>query len=320
MKPTDFWKNFALLEELQIAGTFIYNGLRRFHELRTLSHADELFEVQYALSVGLERLMKVVVVMLEHRDGIDQVKFERSLITHSHLALLGRIKKKAKFDPAPPQCDLLSVLTTFYSSLRYDHFTLKSIGTGSEASRQFVALFERRLTVNLATPDSMFAIPNEDRFRKFLSLTVLKLVKRLYEIVRERADKLNIFTYEQRSGSKGYSVYMGGAEIAKEEVLWKELLIYFMNTKDTNGYLQFLRSIEPLGFDPGRVSEYLECFHSDSSKAEVLEELEVLYEDLADKGERLGMIGAVGQPGVDFPDDDEEEPGEIAPDGPQEPE
>ena len=33
MNASDLWKNFRLGEELQIAGTFIYNGLRRFHEL-----------------------------------------------------------------------------------------------------------------------------------------------------------------------------------------------------------------------------------------------------------------------------------------------
>jgi hypothetical protein len=31
MKPTEFWKNFRLEEELSVSGTFIYNGLKRFH-------------------------------------------------------------------------------------------------------------------------------------------------------------------------------------------------------------------------------------------------------------------------------------------------
>lgn len=84
MKPTEFWKNFKLGEELSVSGTFIYNGLRRFYQLRKLDNPDELFEVFYNLSVGLERLLKIVVVLLEHSDGEDQTAFEKSLITHNH--------------------------------------------------------------------------------------------------------------------------------------------------------------------------------------------------------------------------------------------
>jgi hypothetical protein len=44
MNATDFWKNFRLGEEIHISGTFIYNGLRRFHEMSKLDIDDELFE------------------------------------------------------------------------------------------------------------------------------------------------------------------------------------------------------------------------------------------------------------------------------------
>jgi len=65
MKPTEFWENFNLGEEVSISGAFIYNGLRRFHELKNLDYTDEVFEVFYYLSVGLERLLKIAVVLLE---------------------------------------------------------------------------------------------------------------------------------------------------------------------------------------------------------------------------------------------------------------
>jgi hypothetical protein len=70
-------------EELHTAGAFIYNGLRRFHELNRLDNPDELFEFLYALSVGLERLLKIAVVLYEHTDAADQVALEQSLITHA---------------------------------------------------------------------------------------------------------------------------------------------------------------------------------------------------------------------------------------------
>jgi len=34
MNEAEFWKNFKLGKELDIAGSFIYNGLQTFHEMQ----------------------------------------------------------------------------------------------------------------------------------------------------------------------------------------------------------------------------------------------------------------------------------------------
>ena len=127
MKPTQFWKNFRLGEEIGVSGAFIYNGMRRFHEIQMLDFTDEVFEFLYNLSVGFERLLKITVVLLEHYDTIDQKKLENSLITHNHLDLLARVKKHTSINLATPHNDFLRLLGSFYKSLRYDRFTLSSV-------------------------------------------------------------------------------------------------------------------------------------------------------------------------------------------------
>jgi hypothetical protein len=126
--------------------------------------------------------------------------------------------------------------------------------------------------------------------------------------VAARARELNLYTYELRHGSKAETIFLGEADIPSENVLWKELLIFFMNTKETSGYLEFLRGIPPLDFDPALVDEYLDCFQSDAAKAFVMDELEHHYEEMTNTGERLRMIDVIGSPGVYFdnPDEDEE--------------
>ena len=57
MTKHEAWKNFNLGQELSVSGTFIYTGLRRFHEMQVLDHTDEIFEFLYNISVGLERLL-----------------------------------------------------------------------------------------------------------------------------------------------------------------------------------------------------------------------------------------------------------------------
>jgi hypothetical protein len=76
MKRTQAWKNFNLGQELSVSGAFIYNGLRRFHEMRVLDNTDEIFEVLYNFAVGLERLLKIAVVLLEHNETTDQDELE----------------------------------------------------------------------------------------------------------------------------------------------------------------------------------------------------------------------------------------------------
>jgi len=77
-----------------------------------------------------------------------------------------------------------------------------------------------------------------------------------------------------RHGSKAQTIFLGEADIPTEDVLWKELLVFFMNTKTTSEYLQFLSGIPPLDFDPELVDDYLSCFQSDAAKAFVRDELE----------------------------------------------
>lgn len=308
MKPTEFWKNFNLGEEVSISGAFIYNGLRRFYELKRLDYTDEIFEVFYYLSVGLERLLKIAVVLLEHHDTGDQEALERSLITHNHQGLLQRIKRHTSVNLSTPHNEFLSLLATFYKTFRYDRFSLASVSDFKKETNALCAFLGKHLQVTLPDPNSLLVgTPNEAKYRKFIQKTVLKISTVLYEIVKTRASELNLYTYELRDGSKAQTVFLGEADIPTEDVLWKELLVFFMNTKSTSGYLEFLRGTSPLDFDPASVGDYLDCFQSNTAKALVMDELEHHYEQLTDGGDRLKRMGVIGAPNTSFDAPDTEE-------------
>lgn len=301
MKPIEFWKNFKLGEEISVSGVFIYNGMRRFHEMQKLDFTDEVFEVLYNLSVGLERLLKVAVVLLEHKETTNQKELEDSLITHSHLDLLKRVKKHVPIKLASAHNDFLGLLSTFYKSLRYDRFTLSSAYNAEREVEAVCDFLRKHLHIDLPNGSSIFGTANEDRYRRFIRRTVLKISRAVYEVVEERARALNLYTYELRHGSKAETVFLREIDISDEDVLWKELLVFFMNTKSTSGYLHFLRGITPLDFDPELVGDYLDCFQSDASKAFVMDELEHHYEEMeGKKGERLELMKVIGSPTVYF--------------------
>jgi len=61
-----FWKNIRLGTELQISGSFIYNSLSIFDQMETFYYEEECFEFLYNLSVGIERLMKICIILIEN--------------------------------------------------------------------------------------------------------------------------------------------------------------------------------------------------------------------------------------------------------------
>jgi hypothetical protein len=266
MKPEEFWKNFRLGEELAISGNFIYDGLRRFHEMKRLDYDEELFDFLYHVSVGLERLTKIAIVLCEHTSTIDQEALEKSLITHNLNELIARLKKSSSINFGNNHNELISILTTFYNSLRYDRFTLASSFSGRKERKAIIGWLEKSLNVTLDHGNTLFGIDNPDQCRKFVRKTILKISRQVYEVIQKEARRLNLYTYELRHASKAESVFLREVDIADEDILWKELLVFFMNTRSTSGYLRFLREIEPLDFDPALADEYLACFASDSAK------------------------------------------------------
>jgi hypothetical protein len=279
--------------------------------MQTLDHTDEIFEFLYNLSVGLERLLKIAVVLVEHEDDSDQEALEKSLITHNHLELLNRVRQHCKFDLGTPHNEFLALLGTFYKSLRYDRFTLSSVYDPDRERKALCSFLSKHLKVDLDQSSSLFATQNDTRYRKYIRGIVTKISSALFEVVRSRATELNLYTHELRHGSRAETIFLGQADLPAEEVLWKELLVFFMNTKSSSGCLEFLRSIEPLEFDPALAGDYLQCFQSDAAKAFVIDELDFLYGELEKPGERLEMMSVIGDPSVYFDspdsDDDDEE-------------
>ena len=307
MRRTQAWKNFNLGQELHISGAFIYNGLRRFHEMRVLDNTDEIFEVLYNLSVGFERLLKIAVVLVEHNEATDQGVLEKSLITHNHLDLLQRVKQRAKINLDRPYNEFLGLLGTFYKTLRYDRFTISSVYDPDKEREAFCRFLGKHLQVNLERSTSLLGTRNDVRYRNYIRKIVTKISSVLYEVVRTSASDLNLYTYELRHGSRAETIFLDQANLHSEEVLWKELLVFFMNTKSSSGLLEFLRTIEPLDFDPELADDYLECFQSDAAKAFVVGELEHLYGERTDAGERLETMKLIGNPNVFFGSPDSEE-------------
>lgn len=308
MKKELFWKNFNLGTELSVSGNFIYNGLKAFDELKTFYYEDEIFEFLYDISVGIERLEKIAIILIEHDSIGDQEAFEKSLITHSHLDLLARIKQKYNLKLSNPHNSFIQLLGRFYKTMRYDRYSLREVHSYDKEKQAIKEYIAYELGIKFDESPQFLVIENNYRIKKFIGRIVGKIAKELYRVISNEAKRQNMYTYEIRTNSKAYKIFVRKEfDFQKETILWKELLIFLLNNKEQEGVIDFIKGIESLGFDLGLASDYLGCFQSDLGRLEHIDELEALYKDVVNKKDRLEMLEQITNPNVCFdldPDED----------------
>jgi hypothetical protein len=307
MNKQDFWRNFSLNRELHVSGAFIYDGMRELRALQTFDNADEVFQVAYPLAVGFERLLKIAIVLLEYKPGIDQDKFEKSLITHNHLDLLSRLRKLKKVPLGAKHHELLQILGKFYKSYRYDRFNINSVFSDSSETADLLRYYTKHISTFDGSPDPFFgeAPGCPDEIRVFTGKVCCKICSVLYKLVHDAALEINLYTYEIRPDSKAYKVFMcEELDFAKEDLLWKEILVFLMNTRADTPWLRFLRQIKPLDLDLGVIPDYLQCLGSDLKKIEHIEELKERYRHIEDACAREELISSIGNRYISFDDDD----------------
>ena len=84
-----YYKNFNMVSELDISGEFIYNGISIVNNMNSidLEMPTELFLALYNISVGIERLQKIILVLWEFDEKEHIEEFSESIKIHNHVEL-----------------------------------------------------------------------------------------------------------------------------------------------------------------------------------------------------------------------------------------
>ncbi len=191
--PIASYKNFKMGTEIDIAGTFIYNGMKELERIIVFSNESEVFSFLYHIAVGIERLQKVLIVMLEEISP-DQIKdFEESLYTHNHQQLHERIKEKSNIKLNSRSISFLYLLSDFYKNCRYDRFHLE--GKYSAEKIALCKYIERYF--ESADYDKHFItsdIVNTEKVKELFGRIIGSIAKRYYSEICEQSYK-QIFTH-----------------------------------------------------------------------------------------------------------------------------
>jgi hypothetical protein len=278
-KPDYFWKNFRLGSELQISGSFIYNGLFTLENMETFHYEEECFEFLYNISIGIERLEKVAIILIEHNGSIPQEEFERSLITHHHVDLINRIKKNRNLDLGKQHVKFLEILTNFYNSTRYDRFNLSSVYRPPQDQQRLIRFVSEELNVEIKT-GLPFSTPVSDRIKKFVGKIIGKIATQLFDIIEKEAVRIHTFTYEMPYESKAYKIFMiREFDFFKEKLMQREAMLYMLKKMPNDELKKFIDCIESLDFNNFHSNEYLKCIMNFQGHRMVIDEMEYLYEE-----------------------------------------
>lgn len=299
--PGLFWKNFRLGTELQISGSFLYNAIYFFDKMETFYYDEECFEFMYSTSIGIERLEKIAIILLEHSGETDQEEFEKSLITHNHLELLDRIKKIKSVSLGKTHIKFLQLLQTFYTSSRYDRFNLASVFRREQDRHVLTTYIADELKIEINT-EIFSPSQNNDQIKKFIGKLIIKISSELYKIISDRAFELGIFTYELSLESKAFKIFIGQEpDFQKEKLLQKEILLSLINNKKKDKFMEFVKNIKPIKLESYKTSEYVRFLFDFNNKRHMIGELETIYEDTKFDKDRYDAIMTLGQ-SIDFED------------------
>lgn len=305
MDASTFWKNFNLGTELQVSGNFIYNSLSIFDKMETFYHEEEIFEFLYNLSVGIERLLKINVILIEHSDDINQERFFESIRNHNHQGLIQRIQENYTLKKSKPKGRLIQILSNFYNEMRYDRFTNKEPLRYDKEKQILIEFINKYLNIEIKN-EFLNVTKNQIQIKKFIGETVKSIVTEQYGILREEAHRLGIFVYEIRYHSKAYKIFiMEQFDFEFENRIQKEVLIKLIND-DNSPLKEFLKEIKPLDFDNYDDNFYIKCILNRLTALNLDGELDILYEETENLEERIEFLDCMGNDDVKFYFDDED--------------
>ncbi len=294
------YKNFNMVNELDIAGEFIYDGIQTLNQMNSISVGACIFSFLYHVSVGIERLQKIILVLFEDITIENYEDFEKSLITHSHGYLHERISKKSNIDFNSRENEFLTLLSTFYNHSRYNRFNLNASLDHEKALLEGYILKyvnQKNISRGIISNDILVNNKIKDLFGKVIG----RISSKYYNVLHDVANEKCTYTYELRNDSKAEKIFLSNNEKESlidlkitEAIAFKELLLFISNTKERNPFIRFLKQISPLQMDIALTNEYLMDIANGTIPQTLIDEVEYLYEENGYGKERIEQINLVG--------------------------
>lgn len=240
-------ESVVMANELDVAGEFIYAAIDIFNKMNNFDQVGDNFFL-YHLAVGIERVQKILLVIINdvERDEIED--FLEKIKSHNHIMLHGKIKEKVNISFSKEQNDLLNLLSEFYNAERYARFNFFSYNF---KDRDLLTEYVQKYCKNISFDYSLCKkIPlNTDEVKEFFGRVIGRLCQKYYKLIEEESRNRNIYCYELRYNSAAERVFCGNEDkgsyqkkIDKEKRAIKELLLYLRSPQEMNKFIVYINN------------------------------------------------------------------------------
>jgi CRISPR/Cas system-associated endoribonuclease Cas2 len=302
LNQNEFWKNFCLGLEVDASGAFIYNGIRHLDSLENLSHPIDIFEILYNLSVGIERLFKVGIILSEYNNQFTTESNKADFYTHSSIDLLDKLNSYSDLKLAKIHREFLVLLSEFYKQHRYGRFSISSVFDSDLEKKQFQKFLKKHLKLDIEEVEGgIYPFRNTDQIKKFMGKVVKRITDSAFNVIKDKASELNIYTYELRSDSKAVKVFHGDRlDFIDETRKKKEIILYLMSPKNKGNHIDLIRSFDPLKLDPEMTPYYIKSLLNEAHLPFFDGEIDDLYLEVKNVRERLAFLSVMDSDYLDF--------------------
>lgn len=314
MTRLEYFRNFNIGAEIDLAGSFAYNALSIINTAQDIYQNDQIFLFLYNAAVGVERMQKCVLFMYGDYKESDIDQFANTIKSHGHQKLQAKIIEYTGLKLPRDQNALLLLLQEYYAKGRYSNLSATDEYDYKRKFEDYVKTCygESMIEKHFFREDTYVT----EQAKEHIGRTLGKLLYSYYELVRDKAHELNLYTYELRDGSPAQKVFLNSfpkrslqAVNDSERNSFAELIVFMSNSMKTTGYFNFIRSIQPLDLDPHMVQEYLVDIMNRQIPQSLVDEVTTIYEDMPPEEvqERKEMVSIIGEHNVFFEEDEETE-------------
>ena len=187
-------ESVVMANELDVAGEFIYAAIDKFNKMNNFDQVGDNFFFLYHLAVGIERVQKILLVIINdvERDEIED--FLEKIKSHNHMMLHGKIKEKVNISFSKEQNDLLNLLSEFYNAERYARFNFFSYNF---KDRDLLTEYVQKYCKNISFDYSLCKKTplNTDEVKEFFGRVIGRLCQKYYKLCKFHVIVKNSFEW-----------------------------------------------------------------------------------------------------------------------------
>lgn len=271
------YESIKLNKEIHFIGEILHDACNKIFIIESSINEYELTNILYNLSIGIERLQKVIILMSQEEKNPSKIKI------HKLNQLGGIISNKYNVALNNKDNSFIKFLTRFYERNRYPNFDygIRQLERNLVVG-QLNDLLEKS-NVSLLTDSFGLTFNISECTLKYLKNRVSSILKFYVNLLKKITRNKNIYTTEVETDSKVSFLIYSHSNVfryfEREKIAVSELYYYFLAKEDDD--------FKKLDFDKAEIGNYLYAIKDNKMLYDLIDFVEEEYLEFEENKEYL---------------------------------